>query len=124
MSKKVITAAKKVATKKVAKKAVVKKSLTTKAKASIKKPLVLADNANSFWLCDGQILNSLVALDAALQAMDKEVFIHHVQDTKHDFADWVDTVLFDAACAADLRKTKTAKAAHTVVAKYLKIYQL
>jgi len=122
MPKKVTIVAKKVAPKKVAKKATVKKVTTTKTKKVAKKPLVYADNASSFWLSDGQILNSLIALDDALRAMKKEVFLHHVQDNKHDFADWVDIVLCDAACAADLRKAKTPKTAHTVVTKHLKVY--
>ena len=111
MPKKVIAPAKKVASKKVVKKTAVKKtaSTSTKTKASTKKTLVYADNAHSFWLNDGQILNSLIALDIALQAMQKEVFLHHIQDGKHDFADWVDTVLCDALCASDLRKTKHLK---------------
>jgi hypothetical protein len=126
MPKKVITPAKKVAPKKVAKKAVVKKStaVTKKSKAQTKKELVYADSAHSFWLHDGQILNSLKALESALGAMETEVFGHHVQAGKHDFADWVDSVLCDGTCAADLRKTKTPKAAQTVVVKHLKVYNI
>lgn len=114
MPKKVI-ATKKVATKKVA----------AKPKAKVApKALVYAPDKQSFWLQDGQVLNSLLALKAALEAMEKTVFAHHVNTEKNDFADWVDLVLGDGECALALRKAKTAKSAHTVVVKYLKLYQI
>lgn len=114
MPKKVI-ATKKVATKKVA----------AKPKAKVApKALVYAPDKQSFWLQDGQVLNSLLALKAALEAMEKTVFAHHVNIEKNDFADWVDLVLGDGECALALRKAKTAKSAHTVVVKYLKLYQI
>jgi hypothetical protein len=111
---------KKVATKAATKKAVTKK--TTAKKVAQKRVLVRADDARSFWVCDGQILNSLEALHAVLGKMEKSVFTHHVNKDKNDFAEWVDAVLMDSACAADLRKAKSASGAKTVVAKYLKLY--
>lgn len=113
-------ATKKVATKKVATKKVAK---STKAKVS-KKELVYADNEHSFWLSDGQILNSLKSLQTALTEMEKAIYSNHVSKDKHDFANWVEVVLCDGKCAADLRKAKTPSAAKTVVAKHLKEYQL
>jgi len=118
----------KVATKKVVKKATAKKTLpatnskVTK-KAAAKKSLVYAKNEHSFWTKDGQILNSLVALNNALVKMDKSVFNHHVVKDRNDFAVWVDVVLCDQACAQDLAKAKTASSAAKIVAKHLKTYQ-
>lgn len=83
---------------------------------------VYASNEQSFWTVDGQILNSLIALRDALSGMSKAVFTHHVNTKKNDFAEWVDVVLFDTACASDLRKAKTAASAHTVVVNHLKRY--
>ncbi len=118
------TATKKVAAKKVAK--VPAKRATPKSKASrtltAAKPLVYADDARSFWVNDGQILNSLKALHDALVTMEKAVYAHHVTKEKHDFADWVEAVLSDSACASDLRKAKTKTTAAAVVAKYLRAY--
>lgn len=111
----------------VTKKSVVKKTAT---KASAKKPvskaapsLVYASDSQSFWVSDGQILNSLVALEIALTSMDKEVFSHHVSKAKNDFAGWVDAVLQDSECAKSLKAVKTAKSAAMVVKKCLKKYQ-
>lgn len=114
------SATKKAAPKKVAKKVAPKKAAAKKPSA--KKTLVYADNTHSFWVTDGQILNSLVALHDALKAMDKAVYAHHVSKDKHDFADWVDAVLCDGECAEALRKAKTPTTARAVVTKYLKVY--
>jgi hypothetical protein len=127
-------AAKKVAkkaTKKVAKKTVKKtakkvvKKATKKApakKASSKKDLVYADGSTAFWMTNGQILNSLVALRDALDEMEKTVYDYHAGGAHNDFANWVDTVLADAACARALEKARTPKSAKTVVVKHLKVY--
>lgn len=124
---------KKVATKKAAPKKVVTKTTAAKAPAkkvvrskanTRKRMLVTAPDAHSFWTTDGQVLNDLVSLMNALAAMEKDVFQYHVATDRHDFADWVEAVLDDMSCAADLRKTKTPKSAHTVVVRHLKLYQI
>ena len=138
------TITKKVAVKKVTKvatkKAVVKKSiaktgsiqvkkvLSTKSvtkkvsTAPTKKTLTVASSHNSFWMNDGQILNTLVALAGALREMKAAVYKYHTNNGRHDFANWVDDVLADAECASALRKCKTAKTAHAMVVKHLKGY--
>ena len=140
---KAITPVKKVASKVVAKKAVVKKSvaknsvsipvknIATKkvtAKKTVKvsagKKLIAASNYNSFWMNDGQILNTLVALRDALKKMDTAVYKYHTASSRHDFANWVEDVLKDSNCATALRKNKTPKAAHTTVVKSLKTYSI
>ena len=122
MQKKATVVPKKVAPKKVVKKASVKKVAPKKVAA--KKTIVYADNTHSFWVNDGQVLNSLIALQDALLSMQESVFKHHVSKDKHDFADWVDSVLCDSTCAADLRKTKAPTSARTVVVKHLKSYDV
>lgn len=103
-------ASKKVATKKV-------------SGPKLKKELVVASNYNSFWMNDGQILNSLVALESALKKMDIAVYKYHTQASRHDFANWVEDVLHDIECAVALRSAKTPKSAHAVVVKFLKLYK-
>jgi hypothetical protein len=51
--------------------------------------------------------------------MPAAVYKYHISATGSDFADWVETILMSPACAIDLRKAKTAKAAHTAVKKHL-----
>ena len=120
------TTTKKVASKKAVKKVATKKVASKKTstkKAARQKVLVYADNARSFWVHDGQILNSLEALYDVLNSMEKEIFSHHVSKEKNDFADWVSAVLCDETCAADLRNAKTPRSARLIVATHLKQYQ-
>lgn len=116
------------ASKSVAKKTAVKKVSSPKKTTAKRSPaahsLVYADNERSFWVHDGQILNSLVALKDALVKMKKDTFSHHVAKGKNDFADWVEAVLGDSACAADLRKAKTVATTVTVVEKHLTRYHI
>lgn len=115
----------KVATpKKAVAKKVVKKPAAKKLASSAKPALTYAENKHSFWVADGQILNSLVALKDALLVMDKATFAHHVAKDKNDFAVWVETVLGDKDCAKDLGKAKTLTATKTAVTKHLKKYAL
>lgn len=121
MPKKTVSAPKKVAEKKVA----TKKSLGKKTATKVTAPtLVFAPDAQSFWVADGQILNSLAALATAFAEMEKAIFTHHVTAEKNDFADWVELVLGDVQCASSLRKAKTPKTAHAMVVKRLKVYAL
>lgn len=108
-------------------KKVLSKKAPTKKSPAMKKPvkdLVYASDQESFWTQDGEILNSLKALLDAFTKMEKEVFVYHAQGGQNDFALWVEGVLCDSDCAADLKKAKTVKGAKTVVAKHLKSYSI
>tara|TARA_B100000745_G_scaffold284709_1_gene219530 strand:+ start:2277 stop:2663 length:387 start_codon:yes stop_codon:yes gene_type:complete len=115
------------AVKKAAKKAVKKKA--TSKKTASKKPqkmraLVCAEDASCFWTTDGAVLEDLQQLETAFGSMEDEVFLHHVTKEKNDFADWVEHVLDDAACAADLRRSKKPSSARTVVKRHLRLYTI
>ena len=109
----------------VAKKATPKK-VAPKKRVSSKsnKALVYSDDGTSFWVTDGKVLNSLLALNEALNEMEDEVFSHHVNDNKHDFAEWVQVVLADEVCAKELRETRTPNGACRVVSRHLKTYRI
>lgn len=112
-------------TKTVAKKVVKKTTAAKKAtKKTADKQLVYADNSTSFWMNDGQILNSLVSLKDALVKMPTDLYEYHAGTGQDDFANWVEAVLGDANCADDLRKVNTVAAAKAVVVKHLKNYSL
>lgn len=129
---------KRVAAKKVAKKAPAKKGVKkvakkntakkvtkkTTTKAQTKKPLVFAPNDKSFWVTNGAVLNSLLALRNALDEMEKEVYSYHVSKEHNDFANWVDVVLCDTQCAAELKKAHTPVKARSVVTRRLKVYSI
>lgn len=121
---------KKVVTKKAPAKKVVKKAATAAVKkqptkaATKKSSLVYADDTKSFWVTDGKVLNSLLALRDALEEMEQETYQYHANKVNNDFANWVADVLADKKCAVDLKKATTPKSAKTVVIKYLKLYNV
>lgn len=122
------TVAKKV-TKKAPAKKVTKKASPKKVskKVALKKPvkdLVYASDQESFWVQDGDILNSLLALRDALAKMDKDIYQFHAAGEQNDFSVWVDTVLCDPECAGDLCKASTPAKAKTTVVRYLKLYSI
>ena len=128
-AKKAVKKAAKRSTKKAAKK-VTKKTTKKTAKQATKRtartqasrPLVYATNHESFWVTDGQVLNSLRALRDALAVMDAEVYRFHATGEQNDFVVWVAQVLQDADCAAALEKARTPKTARAVVVRHLKHY--
>lgn len=101
-----------------------KRGRPRKIAADAVKPLVFADNQTSFWVSNGQILNSLVALRDALDVMEKEVYHYHAGEAHNDFATWVSSVLCDTECAVELTKAKSPSSAKTVVVKHLKTYSV
>lgn len=86
--------------------------------------LVRADDGECFWTTDGQVLRDLNELQVALSSMNEMIFGHHVNTMKNDFADWVDHVLLDSDCAADLRTAKKPTTARTIVVRHLRAYSL
>ncbi len=107
----------------VAKKSAVKK-VSKKVSTKTKKELVYANNQTSFWVTNGQVLNSLVALRDALDEMEKEVYLYHAGGAHNDFANWVGAVLSDGTCATELEKAKTPSSAKTIIVKHLKSYSV
>jgi hypothetical protein len=73
--------------------------------------LVEAPPERRFWVNYGPVLKDLRELRDALQSLSDAQFSHHVGAGKNDFADWVEAVLDDAACAKALRRAKTRPAA-------------
>ncbi len=59
-----------------------------------------------FVVTDGKTLADLRDLTEALEDMAQHVFDHHVNDMRHDFANWVEEVLHEQALAEELRGTE------------------
>ncbi len=92
-----------------------------RAKAG-KHTLVCAQGEQCFWTTDGKVLSNVAELCDALASMSDEVFLHHANADKNDFANWVEAVLEDRDLAKSLRSAKKATTAHTAVARRLKSY--
>jgi hypothetical protein len=109
--------------KKVTKK-VIKKATKKVIKKTANKSLVFANEQTSFWVSNGKILNSMIALRDALDEMEKEVYQYHAGNAQNDFANWVAVVLADQKCASALEKAKTPLSAKTTVVRHLRYYSI
>ena len=119
------TSSKKTVAKKAAKKSPTKAS--TKKATQTKAPfqaMVCAVDGECFWSRDGQILSNLADLSFAIGSMDDSIFLHHVNDEKNDFADWVEYVLQDKECAKALRRSSKKTQAQKIVDLHLSKYAL
>jgi len=67
---------------------------------------------HKFWIKDGTELNNLQELYRALIEIDQDVFEHHVNREKDDFAKWVGDILGDTVLARRLHSS-ISKLSHT-----------
>ena len=57
-----------------------------------------------FVLANGKVLKDLRELADSFEDMAEPVFAHHVNDQRHDFANWVHEILHEKALAEQLRE--------------------
>ncbi len=96
-----------------------------KRPAKLRKPSQLKSwldtpHHQQFWVNDGSILNNLKQLPDALQNMDKSTFLHHVNEHKNDFANWVEHVYQENELANKLRSLKSNKGMAKAIKAVLK----
>ena len=63
-----------------------------------------------FFVNDGNVLKNFTELPKALRNMNQETFAHHVNDEKHDFANWVHDVMGAKTLAKQMRSATTRTA--------------
>jgi len=61
---------------------------------------------NTFWLKNGKGIKNIAELGRELKQMKEEIFSHHVNNGKNDFANWTEYCLQDQKLAVLLRTTK------------------
>ncbi len=94
-----------------------------KRRAAGPRALVHAPPEKCFWVNCGPVLKNLRELrDALAYSVSDAQFAHHVGAGRNDFANWVEGVLDDAACAQGLRRAKTRVRALRTVEKTLAAY--
>jgi hypothetical protein len=84
--------------------------------------VVNANDANAFWLHNGDAIRNIHDLKHAFDIMTQEQFTYHLNQDKNDFALWVQNVLQDNECAEDLTRAKTRLGASRILFKHLKKY--
>lgn len=68
-----------------------------------------------FILASGESLSNLIELFCALQTMESEVYMHHVNEQKNDFAEWAMHSVGDPELAMQLRSAEDSYSAAVVV---------
>ncbi|MBI4143544.1 hypothetical protein HY487_01525 [Candidatus Woesearchaeota archaeon] len=71
-----------------------------------KKILGEAPVEHHFVVADGRKLKNVVELADALETMTEEIFRHHANEFKNDFASWVKDVFYDHSLAEDISRAK------------------
>ncbi len=71
---------------------------------------------NCFWLFKGGTIHRLQDLPQLLQKMSPEIFLHHVNKEKNDFARWISDIIKDKDLAARIYKLKSKTAIARAVA--------
>ena len=72
-----------------------------------------------FFLADGRPIKSLLELADALEDMSDDVFSHHVNPDKNDFARWVQDVFCDEDLAIKLGQSKSKEQNQLIILKHL-----
>lgn len=107
-----------------AKKTSAKKSTKKVASTGTKRTLVCASGEQCFWTTDGAIISNLVELERTLGTMAEDVFMHHANRERNDFANWITDILHDSELAESFRSAKKPHTARVIVARRLKLYDI
>lgn len=67
------------------------------------------DESKQFCLQDGRCVRNIVELAQVMPDVSEDIFNHHVNDTKNDFANWIENVFSEKDLASSLRKLNTRK---------------
>lgn len=74
---------------------------------------------NAFILADGRKLKDLKELAFSLGDMADDVFWHHVNEARNDFASWVNEVIKDNELSEELKKVKDKFNTQVTVLKHI-----
>lgn len=70
---------------------------------------------HAFWLLGGKHIKNIVELGRELKQMNPDTFLHHVNENKNDFANWVEHCAKDHQLAILLRMTKSQERMAAIV---------
>ena len=91
---------------------------TSKKKITSNKP-VNAKPENYFILVTGVPLKNLKELGNSLETMNDWVFNHHVNDSRNDFATWVNAVLKEEELSEELQSIRNSREMEMRIFKHL-----
>lgn len=92
-----------------------------KKKKSMKKKDILKDTnpENYFFVQDGKVIKNVLELSRQLDNMTDDIFRHHVNEMKNDFASWIKNVFKQEKLAKELLKTIDKDKTQIIILKYI-----
>ncbi|MBU1204878.1 MAG: hypothetical protein KKA61_03400 [Nanoarchaeota archaeon] len=102
------------------KRKVAKKKGVKKKKAAIKKDILKdANPEHYFFVQDGTVLKNVLGLSKQLDNMADEIFMHHVNETRNDFSNWIKDVFKEEKLAKELLKTTNKDKTQIIILKHI-----
>lgn len=94
---------------------------TSKRKSNQTKPSIARSVGPEkyFFLADGRPLKNLLELADSLEEMTDEIFQHHVNEHKNDFAKWASEVFGDEELAIKLSHSKSRTQHQLIILKQI-----
>lgn len=92
---------------------------STKKRTAKKKVFTSIPEEKFFVLVNGKRLKHFVDLAHELEHMSKDVLDHHVNEARHDFANWIRDVFDEHELAEEVSKKKKAKDVQITIYKYV-----
>jgi len=90
----------------------------TKKNAKISKDILKeAKPEHYFFVQDGMVLKSVLDLSKYLDKMADDIFRHHVNEIKNDFASWIKDVFKEQKLAEELLKTTDKDRTQLIILK-------
>ncbi len=90
-----------------------------KKKAVNKDILKDANPEHYFFVQDGMVLKSVLDLSKHLDKMADDIFRHHVNEMKNDFASWIKDVFREQNLAEELLKTTDRDKTQLIILKHI-----
>jgi len=76
-------------------------------------------NNEFFILCSGEQIKDLKELAFAFESMHPDVFNHHVNEEKNDFANWIENTFKEKELATNIHLKHNSKDSQIEVLKHL-----
>lgn len=77
-----------------------------------------APKGKYFWVVDGTVIRGLKELATAIDGMDLNIFHHHVNSGRNDFATWVEGVFNLKTLSMELKSTDNKDRTVIAILKY------
>ena len=70
-------------------------------------------------MCDGTEFNNILQLAMGIRHMKEEVFSHHVNEQRNDFANWIKDCMGEQQLANELGKYKSKTSNELLVLRHI-----